>query len=144
MDTKGLFWIVWGLVPYTIVPLVPEMHYLKEAHLPTQMMSKIIQRETHRQSPPPGHVNYAGFRPPPPPPRTARQFDDVPLNVVFGEPEQGSQARFPLPALCWFGVPASVCRKSVFGRPNCENAGKTVFLRQTLGSKGEMQGSARK
>ena len=73
---------------------------------------------------------------PPPPPRTARQFDDVPLNVVF---EQGFQARFPLPALCCVGVPASFCRKS--GRPTFENAGKPCFFE---GNIGEQRGNARK
>ena len=71
----------------------------------------------------------------PPPPRTARQFDDVPTKRSLrgaGVAKQGSQARFPLPALCWFGFlppfAENLEKLCVFERPNCENAGKPVFF----------------
>ena len=60
-------------------------------------------------------------------------------------PARPPPARFPLPALCWFGVPAPFCRKSgklcVFGRPSCENAGQTSLF---AGNIGEQGGNARK
>ena len=54
------------------------------------------------------------------PPRTARQFDDVPLNVVFGEPvsqNRGPRLDSPCRLFCWLGLPASFCRKS--GKTQC-------------------------
>ena len=52
--------------------------------------------------------------------RTARQFDDVPLNVVFGEPvsqNRGPRLDSPCRLFCWLGLPASFCRKS--GKTQC-------------------------
>ena len=82
------------------------------------------------------------------PPRTARQFDDVPLNVVFGEPvsqNRGPRLDSPCRLFCWLGLPASCCRKS--GKTQCfwtsslrKRWKNRVFLREILGSKGEVQG----
>ena len=82
------------------------------------------------------------------PPRTARQFDDVPLNVVFGDPvsqNRGPRLDSPCRLFCWLGLPASFCRKS--GKTQCfltsslrKRWKNRVFLREILGSKGEVQG----
>ena len=79
---------------------------------------------------------------PPPPLRTTRQFDDVPLNVVFGEPvsqNRGPRLDSPCRLFCWLGLPASFCRESgktlCFWTSSLRTHWKNVFLREILGSK---------
>ena len=80
---------------------------------------------------------------PPPPPRTARQFDDVPLSVVFGEPQnRGPRLDSPCRLFAGLGfLPLFAENLDVLIAKTLENR---VFLMEILGSKGKMQGSARK
>ena len=84
-------------------------------------------------------------------PPSARQFDDVPLNVFFGEPV--SQNRGPrLDSRCrlFAGLrflppfAENLEKLCVSGRPTCENAGNRVFCSKYWGAKGkckEVQGN---
>ena len=79
------------------------------------------------------------------PPRTARQFGDVPLNVVFGEPvsqNRGPRLDSPCRLFCWLGLPASFCRKS--GKTQCfwtsslrKRWKNRVFCEKYWGAKGK-------
>ena len=79
---------------------------------------------------------------PPPPPRTARQFDDVPLSVVFGEPvSQNRGPRLDSPCRLFAGLgflPLFAENLDVLIAKTLENH---VFFD---GNIGEQRGNARK